>query len=127
MYSSMVLNCLLTAAIVNSSSIESASHHPATNTWDYSVKRSDSSEANSRLPGLAQKSGAIIMPVGYALFSNRLLGRHDILIESEEIVRIVARFDLHKPIPGGPWVCGADTSFAFIPKEVDVRATVALL
>src|SRR3990170_5267428 len=65
-------------------------------------------------------------PAALALLPLRTHGRPDVLVEPEEVGRIVAGLDPRQPVPGGSGVGLADTRFAFVTQKVDVRSIVPL-
>ena len=48
--------------------------------------------------------------------------RHDILVEAEEIFRVICRFDLREPGVGRARVCLVHTLSPFVLQKVDVHA-----
>src|SRR5207247_697740 len=52
--------------------------------------------------------------------------RRDVLIQPEEVARVVAALDVDEPIVRLSWVCGMDPLRAVAREEVHVRAAVAL-
>jgi hypothetical protein len=59
-------------------------------------------------------------PASSKLFCT-LSGRRNILVEPEQVVRVVASLDFSEPFPGRSGVGIADPSLAFISQEVYVR------
>ena len=55
-----------------------------------------------------------------------LAGRRDVLVQPEEVVRVVLRLDLRQPVPGRARVGGAHPVLALVAEEADVRAVVVL-
>ena len=51
----------------------------------------------------------------------------DVLVEPEEVVRVVLRLDRGEPVPGRAGIGRTDARLALVAEEVDVRAGVALL
>src|SRR5918998_4092563 len=52
--------------------------------------------------------------------------RRDVLVEPEEVVRVVAGLDRGEAVPGGAGVRGANARGALVAHEADVGAVLAL-
>src|SRR5918998_4458166 len=64
-----------------------------------------------------------LLLVGRSTLSRR---RRDVLIEPEEVRRVVATLDRGEPIPGRPRVGLADPPLALVAEKVDVHTRVTL-
>src|SRR5918995_1379759 len=53
-------------------------------------------------------------------------GRGDVLVEAEQVGRVVASFDRGQPVPGPARVGLAEPGPAVVPQEVDIGAGVSL-
>src|SRR5574337_35035 len=60
-------------------------------------------------------------------FRRACVGWRDVLVESEEVIGVVASFNLREPLPGPARIRCADTRLTLIRKKIDIRAGVALL
>src|SRR5918992_4172795 len=86
-------------------------------------------------PGVASSPGSVRPAAGsFSAIASLLLissgtipgRRPDILIEPEEIGRIVAALDNREPLPGRPRVGLADPCLALLAEEADVRTALTM-